>query len=70
MSDHVGKPMGIGTIFVIVILAAVVVGSILGIVRNEFGGPVWLAGALAGAIAGGLAQVLNGRRTRALEQSR
>ena len=68
--DNTGKPMSVGTIFVIVILAGVVVGALLGILRNEFGGPVWLTGALAGAIVGGLAQVLFRRRIRALEQSR
>ena len=68
--DNTGKPMSIGTILVIVILAGVVVGAIFGVIRNEFGGPTWLAGALSGAIAGGVAQVLNGRRTRALDQHR
>lgn len=58
--------MSVGTIFVIVILAGVVIGALLGILRNEWWGPVWLTGALAGAGIGGFA----GRRFRALRDGR
>lgn len=70
MADNAGKPMGLGMIFLIVIITGAVVGALMGILRNEFGGPVWVAGALAGAIAGGFAQVLVRRRTRALRDGR
>lgn len=70
MADSTSKPMGLGTIFLIIIVTGAVVGALMGILRNEFGGPAWLAGAVAGALAGGFAQVLFRRRNRALGPSR
>lgn len=70
MSNSTGKPMGLGTIFFIIIVTGAAVGALIGILRNEFGGPAWLAGALAGGLAGAFAQVLFRRRNRALGRSR
>jgi hypothetical protein len=70
MAENTGKPMGLGTIFLIIIVTGAAVGALMGILRNEFGGPAWLAGALAGGLAGGFAQVLFRRRNRTLGQPR
>jgi hypothetical protein len=65
MAPQTGKPMSVGTIFVIIILASGVVGALLGIFGAELGGPAWLTGAVAGMVVGGLAQLLYRRRNPA-----
>lgn len=66
MTQNPPEPMGVGTIFLIIIVTAVVLGALMGILRAEFGVSALVTGGAAGFVVGALAAVLFRRRARAL----
>ena len=67
MADKSGRVLSVGTIFVIIIAAGLVIGALLGLLRAQTDGSALLTGGLAGLITGGLAAFLFSRRNRALK---